>query len=51
MKGKLIKELHEMGVRKGVKSTGALVSLSHLKTTELINLYYEVKTRNNLIFL
>lgn len=46
MKGKYIKELHKMGVRKGVKSTGEQVSLEHLKTYEVINLYHKVKKEN-----
>ena len=44
MKGKIIKELHARGVRKGVKEdTGAIVQLEHLKTHALINLLAEVK--------
>lgn len=38
-KGQMIKELKAKGVRKGEKN-GALVSLEHLKTVEVIKLYY-----------
>ena len=41
IKSKLIKELEKNGVRKGMKYTGELVSLSHLKTYEIINLWYD----------
>ena len=39
-KGKMIKELHKMGIRSGDKN-GAIVKLSHLKTHQIIALYYE----------
>lgn len=42
-KGDFIKRLKEQGIRKGVNSKGALVSLEHLKYEELINLYYSDK--------
>ena len=41
-KGTLIKELKAKGVRKGINSKGALVSLEHLKYEEVINLHAEV---------
>ena len=39
-KGYMIKQLKKVGVRKGEKN-GAFVSLEHLKTTEVIKLYYD----------
>ena len=39
-KGKMIKELKATGVRKGEKN-GAFVSLEHLKTSDVIKLYYD----------
>lgn len=39
-KGKMIKELKATGVRKGEKD-GAFVSLEHLKTSDVIKLYYD----------
>ena len=39
-KGKMIKSLKEHGIRKGDKN-GATVSLEHLKTYQVINLYYK----------
>lgn len=39
-KGKMIKELKSAGVRKGEKD-GAFVSLEHLKTSDVIKLYYD----------
>lgn len=39
-KGKMIKALKEKGIRKGDKN-GATVSLEHLKTYQIINLYCE----------
>ena len=38
-KGKLIKALKARGIRKGNKN-GARVPLEHLKTYQIINLYY-----------
>lgn len=38
-KGKMIKALKEKGIRSGDKN-GAMVSLEHLKTYQIINLYY-----------
>ena len=38
-KGKMIKELKKRGIRKADKE-GARVSLEHLKTFQVINLYY-----------
>ncbi len=38
-KGKMIKQLKANGIRKGDKD-GAMVSLEHLKTFQVINLYY-----------
>lgn len=45
MKGKIIKELHAKGIRKGIKEEEdwALVQLEHLKTHALINLLAEAK--------
>lgn len=43
-KGKMIKQLKEKaGIRKGDKD-GALVSLEHLKTHQIISLYYQYCT-------
>ena len=39
-KGKMIKSLKATGIRKGEKD-GAFVSLEHLKTSEVIKLYYD----------
>ena len=39
-KGKMIKALKATGVRRGEKD-GALVSLEHLKTCDVIKLYYD----------
>jgi hypothetical protein len=39
-KGKMIKALKATGVRKGEKD-GAFVSLEHLKTSDVIKLYYD----------
>lgn len=40
-KGKMIKKLkQEAGIRKGEKD-GAFVSLEHLKTSDVIKLYYD----------
>ena len=39
-KGKMITALKKAGIRKGEKN-GAFVSLEHLKTTEVIKLYYD----------
>ena len=39
-KGTLIKELKELGIRKGDKD-GAVVSLEHLKYYQVVNLYYK----------
>lgn len=39
-KGKMIKELKSKGIRKADKE-GATVSLEHLKTHQVINLYYQ----------
>jgi hypothetical protein len=39
-KGKYIKALHSIGVRRGQKQ-GATVSLEHLKTVDVINLYFK----------
>ena len=39
-KGTLVKELKELGIRKGDKD-GAVVSLEHLKYYQLVNLYYK----------
>lgn len=39
-KGKMITALKEIGIRKGDKN-GATVSLEHLKTHQVINLYYK----------
>ena len=41
MKNRYIKDLHKVGIRKGVKNTGEEVSLEHLKTAEVINLWYQ----------
>lgn len=38
-KGKMIKMLKEKGIRKGDKN-GATVQLEHLKTHEIVKLYY-----------
>ena len=38
-KGKMMKALKEKGIRKGDKN-GATVSLEHLKTYQVTNLYY-----------
>ena len=39
-KGKMISALKAKGIRAGDKN-GAMVSLEHLKTFQVINLYYE----------
>ena len=39
-KGSMIKQLKKAGIRKGEKD-GAFVSLEHLKTCEVIKLYYD----------
>ena len=39
-KGKMIKALKEHGIRKGDKN-GAMVQLEHLKTYQIINMYYQ----------
>ena len=39
-KGKMIKELKAHGIRKADKE-GTTVSLEHLKTYQVINLYYQ----------
>lgn len=39
-KGKMISALKAKGIRTGDKN-GAMVSLEHLKTFQVINLYYE----------
>ena len=39
-KGKMIKGLKERGIRRGDKD-GAMVSLEHLKTFQIIKMYYE----------
>lgn len=39
-KGFMVKALKEKGIRKGDKD-GATVSLEHLKTYQIINMYYE----------
>ena len=39
-KGKMISELKKKGIRRGDKD-GAMVSLEHLKTFDVIKLYYE----------
>lgn len=38
-KGKMTKALKEKGIRRGEKD-GAIVPLEHLKTYQIINLYY-----------
>ena len=43
-KGKMIKALKARGIRKGDKN-GARVSLEHLKTYQIINLYYDADAR------
>lgn len=40
-KGKMCKALKENGIRKGEKN-GALVSLEHLKTYQIIKMYAEL---------
>ena len=40
-KGKMCKALKKKGIRKANKYDGSYVSLEHLKTIEVINLYYE----------
>lgn len=40
MKRKFVKALKEAGVRYGIKD-GAKVGINHLKTYQVINLYYE----------
>lgn len=40
-KGKMIKKLKEHGIRKGDKN-GFDVPLEHLKTYQIINMYYEL---------
>ena len=45
-KGKMIKQLKENGIRYGDKE-GARVSLEHLKTHQVINLYYQYCAENN----
>ena len=42
-KGKMISALKKAGIRKGDKD-GALVSLEHLKTYQIINMYYQYCT-------
>ena len=42
-KGEMTKALKEKGIRSGDKN-GATVSLEHLKTFEIIKLYYEHST-------
>ena len=39
-KGKMIKALKAVGIRKGEKD-GAFVRLEHLKTSEVIKLYFD----------
>ena len=39
-KGSMIKNLKEHGIRKGEKN-GAMVSLEHLKTFQVVELYYK----------
>ena len=39
-KGSMIKELKALGIRKADKD-GSTVSLEHLKTHQVINLYYQ----------
>lgn len=39
-KGKMINELKKIGIRTGDKD-GAAVGLSHLKTSQIIDLYYK----------
>ena len=39
-KGKMIKALKSVNIRRGEKD-GALVSLEHLKTSDVIKLYYD----------
>ena len=41
MKDRYIKELHKVGIRRGIKNTGEEVSLEHLKIAEVINLWYK----------
>ena len=43
MKGKVIKELHSLGVRKAEKRGVGHVNLSHLRTADLINLLAKTK--------
>jgi hypothetical protein len=45
-KGKMTKALKEHGIRKGDKN-GATVSLEHLKTYQIINLYYRYCENSN----
>lgn len=42
IKSKLIKELKQMGIRDGDKN-GVFVPLEHLKTFQVVNLYYKNK--------
>ena len=39
-KGKMIKALKSAGIRKGEKD-GAFVSLEHLKSSDVVKLYYD----------
>lgn len=39
-KGKMCKALKAKGIRKAIKYDGSFVSLEHLKTFEVVNLYY-----------
>jgi hypothetical protein len=39
-KGKMISALKKVGIRRGDKD-GAMVALEHLKTFEIIKMYYE----------
>lgn len=39
-KGRMIRDLKKIGVRRGDKN-GATVKLEHLKTSEIIKLWYE----------
>jgi hypothetical protein len=41
-KGKMIKALKANGIRKGKTEDGRDVSLEHLKTVEIVKMFYEV---------
>ena len=40
-KGQMIKELKNIGVRRGINSLGNEVSLEHLKFADVVNLYFQ----------